>query len=238
MTNQLSRRMLLAASAMLPWVGHGACAKSPVRIATIGSGRVGSALGTAWAKAGHDVMFSSRHPDNLKDLVTQAGPRARAGTVEQAVKFADVVLLAVPYGAMPELAREHGAALAKKDLVFDSNNPFPDRDGEVANAVIEKGAGRYVAGLLPGARIVRTFNAIPAARMGQGSPREDGRKTGMPLAGDDPAAIALAEVLIRELGYEPVLVGNLEFGKHLRPREPLAGEHTADEIRAIAATLK
>jgi len=233
-----SRRTALMTATAAAFIPTILSAKTSVKIATLGSGRVGSAIGTAWAKAGHQVMFSSRNPDNLKDLVAQAGPNAKAGTVADAVKFADVVLLAVPYKAMPDLAKEHGAALAKKDLVFDANNPFPDRDGEVANAVIAKGAGLYVAELLPGAKIVRAFNAIGAARMGQGSPREDGKKTGMPIAGNDPKAIALAEDLIRELGYEPVLVGNLEFGKHLRPREPLAGERTADEIKAIAATLK
>ena len=78
---------------------------APLKMATIGSGRIGSALGTLWVKAGHQVMFSSRHPEDLKKLVESLGPLARAGTPAEAIAFADVVLLAVPFGAMPQIAR-------------------------------------------------------------------------------------------------------------------------------------
>jgi len=91
------------------------------------------------------------------------------------------------------------------------------------------------AELLPGARLVRAFNAIGAARMGSAY-REPGR-VGMPIAGDDAEAIAIASRLIRDVGYEPVLIGGLAMGKYLMPGTPLSGERTADEIRKIAATL-
>ena len=91
--------------------------------------------------------------------------------------------------------------------------------------------------LLPGARIVRAFNAISAARMGAAHEQKSER-VGMPIAGDDASAIELASRLIREIGYEPVLIGGLAMGKHLMPGTPLAGERTPDQVRQIAATLK
>ena len=208
----------------------------PLKIATIGSGRIGGTLGALWVKRGHPVMFSSRHPEQLKEMVDGLGPLAHAGTVEEAIAFADVVLLAVPYRAMPQIGKNYGAALAKKALVLDATNPIPRRDGEIADWALKKGAGAASAELLPGVRIVRAFNAIGYARLpeiaeGQGAP------VGMPMAGDDASAIALASTLVREVGLEPVVIGPLEMGKHLVPRMPLGGMHTPEEIRQIAATL-
>ena len=90
--------------------------------------------------------------------------------------------------------------------------------------------------LLPGARIVRAFNAVPAARMG--TAHEGPGRIGMPIAGDDKEAIEVASRLIREIGYEPVLVGGVAMGKYLMPGTPLAGEHSPEEVRKIAASLK
>jgi len=127
------------------------------------------------------------------------------------------------------------AELLKRKIVIDTCNPFVSRDGEIATWAREKGAGLASAELLPGARIVRTFNAISAARMGEAH-QEPGR-IGMPIASDDADAIAVTSPLIRDIGYEPVVVGGLAMGKHLMPGTPLAGEHTPEEVRKIAATL-
>ena len=205
-----------------------------IRIGIVGSGNVGSALGRVWAKAGHEVMFSSRDIDHDKQLAAQIGARARAGTPQQAASFGDVVVMSVPYRALPELGKSLGSVLKGK-IVIDTCNPFPGRDGNIANWAREKGPGLASAELLPGARIVRAFNAIGAARMG--TAHETPGRIGMPIAGDDQDAIALASRLIRDIGYEPVLIGGLERGKHLMPGTPLAGERTADEIRQIAAKL-
>ena len=89
--------------------------------------------------------------------------------------------------------------------------------------------------MLPGARIVRAFNAIGAARMGVA--HEDPGHIGMPIASDDEQAVEVASHLIRDIGYEPVLIGGLEMGKYLMPGTPLSGEHTPEEIRNIVATL-
>jgi predicted dinucleotide-binding enzyme len=206
-----------------------------VKIGIIGSGHVGSALGRVWAKAGNEVMFSSRHLDDDKKLAAAIGANARAGTPQEAASFGQVLLFAVPYSAFPELIESLGSSYKGK-VVINASNPFPQRDGEIANQARAQGAGLFDAQLLPGARIVRAFNAVGAARMA--SAHEDPGKIGMPIAGDDKKAIEVASRLVREAGFEPVVVGGLDMGKYLMPGTPLAGEHTPAELRTIAATLK
>jgi predicted dinucleotide-binding enzyme len=212
---------------------------APLKIATIGAGREGGTLGTLFAKQGRPVMFSSRHPEQLKDLVAGAGPTAQGGTVEQAIAFADVVLLVVPYTAVEQIGKDYGKALAAKQLVIDVSNPIARRDGEAIVSWVKEqgGAGLATAKLLPGAHLVRAFNAIHFAQLPEDAHRA-GEPVGVPIAGDDPNAIALATKLIKEIGFEPVLVGGLAMGKYLVPGTPLAGEHTPAEIRQIVATLK
>ena len=211
-----------------------AAADEKMKIGMIGSGNVGSALGSVWVKAGHEVMFSSRTLENDKSLAARLGQNARAGTPQQAASFGEVLVFSVPYRALPELGKSLANEIKGK-IVIDACNPFPSRDGDVANWAREKGAGLASAELLPGARIVRAFNAVGAARMGSAH-REPGR-VGMPIAGDDQDAIETASRLIREIGYEPVLIGGLEKGRFLTPGTPLAGERSPEEIRRIAQTL-
>jgi 8-hydroxy-5-deazaflavin:NADPH oxidoreductase len=211
---------------------------SSIKIATIGAGREGGALGTLFAKRGHPVLFSSRHPEQLKDLVAGAGPTARAGTVAEAVAFGEVIILAVPYTAVEQIGRDFGSALAAKPLIIDVSNPIPGRDGQdfVNRIASEGGPGLVTAKLLRGARIVRGFNAIHYASLEKIANRP-GEPVGIPIAGDDAKAIDLASRLIREVGFEPVLIGGLAKGKYLVPGTALAGEHTPAELRRIAATL-
>jgi 8-hydroxy-5-deazaflavin:NADPH oxidoreductase len=205
-----------------------------MKVGMIGSGNVGSALGSALAKAGYEVMFSSRTLENDKALAAKLGANTRAGTPQEAAAFGEVLVFSVPYRALPELGKSLASGIKGK-VVIDACNPYPNRDGDIANWAREKGAGLASAELLPGARVVRAFNAVGAARMGDAH-REPGR-FGMPIAGDDKAAIDIASQLIRDIGYEPVLVGGLEKGKHLIPGTALAGERTPDEVRKIAKTL-
>jgi predicted dinucleotide-binding enzyme len=211
-----------------------AASDGKAKIGVIGSGNVGAALGRVWANAGHQVMFSSRNLDHDKQLAAGIGANAHAGTPSEATAFGEVLLFAVPYGALPELGKTLAGSIKGK-VVIDACNPFPQRDGEIATRAREKGAGYVSAELLPGARIVRAFNAVGAARMGQA--HEEPGHTGMPIAGDDKAAVEVASRLIREIGFEPVLVGGLDKGKYLMPGTPLAGEHSPEEIRKIAASL-
>ena len=147
-----------------------------------------------------------------------------------------MLLISVPYRALPDVGKDLGTLVNGK-VVIDTCNPIPSRDGDIATWAREKGAGLASAELLPGARIVRAFNAIGYARMGAAH-EEKGERIGMPIASDDAKAVELASRLIREIGYEPVLIGGLPMGKHLMPGTPLAGERTPDQVRQVAATLK
>lgn len=234
MTIQLSRRTAIALGFAFSFSAHAGAA--PMRIGTIGAGRMGSALGALFVKAGHEVMFSSRNPDELKEMVAGLGTNARAGTVAEAIAFGEVVFLLVPYGAMPDLAKTHGATLAKKPLVLDVSNPILPRDGAVGEKARAEGPGTFLAGLMPGAKLVRAFNALNYAALDEFSKRSD--KVGVPIAGDDRQALEIASTLIRNVGFEPVIVGSLAFGRHLLPGQPLGGPHAPDELRKIAAGLK
>lgn len=210
-------------------------ANGKIKIGTVGSGRVGAALGGAWVKAGHEVMFSSLDLEHDKKLAASLGPNARAGTGREAAAFGEVLLVSVPYGALPSVGKELGDLLKGK-IVIDTCNPFASRDGEIANWAREKGAGLASAELLPGARIVRTFNAVSYSQMAVA--REKSERMAMPMASDDAEAVAVASRLVRDVGYEPVLIGPLAMGKHLMPGTPLAGEHKPEDLRRIVATLK
>jgi predicted dinucleotide-binding enzyme len=231
------REFLIAAMLVLVGATPVRGANTSITIGIIGGGHVAGNLARAWTKAGYKVMVSSRHPDKLKDVVQELGSNASAGSVKEAVAFGDVVLLAVPYSALPGIAKEHGAELATKKLVLDATNPIPQRDGDIAVKAKEKGVGEFTASLFPGAPIVRAFNGFAAERFSKGG-MKGGERMGVPIAGDDLVAISLATDLVRATGYEPVLVGPTSFGNHLVPFGPLAGEHTPEEIRKIAATLK
>jgi 8-hydroxy-5-deazaflavin:NADPH oxidoreductase len=227
-------------AAALPFAARaqGNAPGAKLKIATIGAGREGGALGTRFAKEGFPVMFSSRNPDSLKDLVAAAGPNAKAGTVAEAVAFGDVILLVVPYTAVEQIGKDFGPALAAKQLVLDVSNPIPRRDGEefVKKVNDAGGAGLVTAKMLPGAHLVRGFNAIGSGGLEKNAHRS-GEPLGVPIAGDDAKALELASKLIREIGFEPVVVGGLAKGKYLVPGTPLGGEHTPDELRKAAATL-
>jgi predicted dinucleotide-binding enzyme len=223
-------------SLMLQRVGRAAA--TPEKIAFIGGGRMAAAIGPLFVKSGHEVMFSSRHPEELKSLADGLGPRAHAGTVADAVKFGDVVVLTVPYTAMPDLAKDHGKALAAKPLLIDVSNPVANRDGDIGAVAREQGAGLYLMSLMPGARIVRAFNAMNFAKLPEYATRKGEAKVAAPMVGDDPKAVALAQKLVREVGFEPVMIGGLAMSRHTAPREPLADDHTVEEARKIIAGLK
>jgi len=229
------RFLVLAGTAVVATVlPFSARTAEKMKIGIIGSGDVGSAIGAVWVQAGHEVMFSSRHIEHDRSLAARLGAGARAGTPREAAAFGDVVMVAVPYHALPDVG-ETVADLIEGKVVIDTCNPFPGRDGEIAERAREQGAGLASAELLPGARLVRAFNAIGAERMG--SAHQEPGRVGMPIAGDDTQALEVASRLIREIGYEPVVVGGLAMGKHLMPGTALAGEQSAEEIRRIAAGL-
>lgn len=213
--------LLGAAAALLPRLGvtpARADTPNPMKIGVIGSGRLGGAVGSLFVKAGHSVMFSSRHPEELKALVDQLGARASAGTVAEAAAYGDVILLAVPYRALPEVGRDNAAALKGK-VVLDACNPIAARDGDIVKEANANGVGETSAKYLPGARLVRAFNSFGAATFTREANRA-GEKIGVPLASDDAGALKLAETLVREAGFEPVSVP-LTRGREFAPPAPL-----------------
>ena len=234
---QASRRLALGLLGVMPVFARTAfAAAAPAKIGMVGAGRMGTPIGTLLAKAGHEVMFSSRHPENLKPLIDGAGSKARAGTVADAVAFGDVIILTLPYSALPDLAKEHGKALAAKRLVIDVGNPYPQRDGEPATIARDVGPGPYVTSLMPGIKLVRAFNAINWQKLPEFAARSV--KVAAPICGDDKAVVALAEALIREIGFEPVMIGPCKtMSKFAMPGSPLDAEHTVEDAKKIVASL-
>lgn len=190
----------------------GAPAKGkPLKIGIIGSGRQGGTLGELWAKAGHEILFSSRHPEELKDLVARVGPKAKAGTPAEAATFGDVVLISVPYAALPQVGKDYARELKGK-IVLDTCNPVARRDGPMAEEALAKGTGVASAAFLPGARLVRAFNAINFKVLASEAHRQ-GEKVGIPIAADDKEALSVASRLVVDAGYDPVVVGGLARAK-------------------------
>jgi 8-hydroxy-5-deazaflavin:NADPH oxidoreductase len=180
---------------------------APLKIGIIGAGHIGGTLAKLWVQAGHEVMVSSRHPEQMQELARSLGPKARAGTPREAAVFGEVVLISVPYGALPQVGRDLKNELSGK-IVLDTGNPYPSRDGDMALAARRKGTGAASAEFLPGVRLVRAFNAINSGDLA-GEAHRKGEPYAIPLAGDDAAALAVAQRLVREAGFEPVVVGPL-----------------------------
>ena len=202
----------------------------PMKIGVVGSGRIGSTLGALWVKAGHEVMFSDRDAEQAKRVAADLGPRARTGTPREAATFGDAVLIAVPYGALPAVSKEIGAELKGK-VVIDPNNPVPSRDGELGAQAREKGAAISTAAILPGARLVRSFNAWGYSTMAREANRPAPRMA-LPVAADDPAALKLGLQLVSDAGFDPVPAGSLAASKAFDLGSPVSGRIlTADEMR-------
>lgn len=182
-----------------------------IPIATIGAGHIGSTIGGLWVKDGHKVFFSSRHPEELKDLVANLGPLAQAGTVEQALAFSDVVMITVPYGALPQIGRDYAAELKGK-IVLDTCNAVSARDGAIADEVEANGIGVTSQKYLPGTRLVRAFNTMSYMVFAKEANRPD-PKLAVPIAGDDAEAVQVAAGLVRNAGFDPVVVGKLADAK-------------------------
>jgi 8-hydroxy-5-deazaflavin:NADPH oxidoreductase len=183
------------------------------KIGIVGSGHIGGTLGVLFAKAGYEVLFSSRHPDTLKDLVKTAGPKAGAGTIAEAIAFGDVIVLSLPLKAIPELDAAIKKGMQGK-IVIDTSNPYPERDGVTAVEARKDpgGMGVFVARLLPGARIIRAFNTVYFADLRK-TVNKNGEKIGIPIAGDDPEGLKAAADLVWHAGLDPVVVGGLSTSK-------------------------
>jgi 8-hydroxy-5-deazaflavin:NADPH oxidoreductase len=212
------------AEAPVPKTAH------PMKIGIIGAGEIGSALARHWGAAGHQLMISSRHPEELQSLAKEIGPNVTVGTPREAAAFGEVVMLAVPYGATPQVGRDYATELKGK-IVLDAGNPYPSRDGEMAVRDRQRGTGVASAEYLPGTRLVRAFNAINSGPLGRDAFRKPER-LGIPLAASDPEAMKVAAQLVNDAGFDPVPVGDLSRAREFDYGTPVyVRGMTAAELR-------
>jgi predicted dinucleotide-binding enzyme len=197
----------------------------PTRIGVIGSGNIGGTIGGLWVKKGHSVFFSSRHPEELKDMIAKLGSLAKAGTVEEAVAFGDVLFIAVPYGAIPQIGKDYSAKMKGK-VMLDACNAVSTRDGAVADEVEQNGIGVTTQKYFPGVRIVRAFNTMSYMVFAREANRPD-PKLAIPIAGDDPQAMQIAAALVRDAGFDPVTVGTLADARRFQRGQPGYGQQVS-----------
>src|SRR3954447_333619 len=174
-----------------------------MRIAVIGSGHIGGALPRRLAALGHDVtVANSRGPESLTELAAQTG--ASAAPVPDAVAGADVVMLAVPLRAVPELDGDFAGR-----LVVDANNYYPGRDGTIEAIETGTPSSLWVASTLRGgARVVKAFNTMNwRTLLDGGRPAGDPDRLAIPVAGDEEQAKAAVSGLVDSLGFDPVDAG-------------------------------
>ncbi len=197
---------------------------------------IGSTVGRLWARAGHQVQFASRHPEELQPLVEEIGANASLADVGSAAGAADVVLLSVPLKAVPELARQIGDALAGK-IVLDTGNAYEQRDGQIAReaGAHPRGSAAWAAAKFPRSRWVKAFNTVYFKTLQSGAHRQ-GDRLGIPLASDDSDALETAAGLVRDAGFDPVPIGGLERGREFEPgTKPYNTGMSGAELRKMFA---
>ncbi len=191
-------------------------------IGIIGSGNIGSTVARLAIGAGDDVVLSnSRGPATLTDLVVDLGPRARAGTREDAVSASELVLVSIPIRAYPTLS---GVSFAGK-IVMDTGNYYPARDGEIRE-LAERATtdSEYLAGFLPGASVVKVFNNIYFAHLlNLARPTGADDRSALPIAGDDESSKQRVVEFLDAIGYSAVDVGSLADGWRQQPGTPVYG---------------
>ena len=193
-----------------------------MKIGIIGSGNIGSALTRLLRGRGHDVMVSnSRGPQSLNGLTEETG--AKASTVENTARNSDLVFLAVPVAAVPDLP----ADAFRDKVIVDADNYYPERDGnitEIADRSLT--SSRWTAVHFPGARVVKAFNNIYAENLANdGRPAGANDRVGLPVAGDDAAAKRIVMTVVEELGFDPVDAGTLDESWRQQPDTPVYGTH-------------
>lgn len=202
------------------------------QLAVIGAGWLGGTVASAWVKSGYKVMLSSRHPDELKPMADKLGANAVVGTPKQAAHFGQVVLIAVPYNAIPQVANDYADALAGK-VVLDATNSWGAGDSKIAQQAAREGDGVVNARYFKKSRFVRAFSAVDATVIKAASQNRR-QPAGVPLASNDDGAMAIAAKLVKAAGCEPVIVGNLQAGRRFEHgHKGFRANTTADKLRQI-----
>ena len=208
-----------------------------MKIAILGSGRIGAVAARLFVAAGHEIAIAnSRGPESLRELVTELGPKAHAMTITDAARFGDVVLLAVPWHMEEALP---AAEVLRGKVVMDAMNPYNPAGGffDLGDAT----SSEIVLRRMPDARLVKAFNTIYyehlATRGRKDVPLED--RHAIYIAGDDAEAKEIVAGLIREIGFAPVDTGSLREGGRLQePDSAIYNEtYSAREAAKIIASL-
>ncbi len=185
-----------------------------MKIAVIGTGNIGSGLGKLWAKKGHKVMFGSRDPAKARETAAKIGPNASAGSVAEAAKFGEVVLLSVPYHAAMDSLKACGKLDGK--VLLDCTNPLnSDMSGLVVGHT--SSAAEEIAKAAKGAKVVKGLNTIFAQINQSENPDFKGQVPSVFYCGDDKAAKEKVAQLIKDAGYEPVDSGPLKSARYIEP---------------------
>jgi predicted dinucleotide-binding enzyme len=203
-----------------------------MKIGLIGAGNIGGTLAKLFARAGHDVAVSnSRGPDTLRELEAELGERGRAVTAVQAADFGDVVVVSVPFGRYLEVPAQ---GLSGK-VVIDTNNYYPERDGDFAELDEDRTtSSELLQAHLGDARVVKAFNAIYFVKLREeGRPAGTADRLGIPISGDDADAKRMVAELIDQIGFDAVDAGDLGTGGRLhQPGTSVYGQPlTATQIR-------
>ena len=180
-----------------------------MRIAILGAGNVGGGLAAAAVRAGHDVVISASKPENAQTSAAATGAAAAASNAD-AVRGADVVVLAVPHGAVADIVAELGDAL-NGTVVVDATNPLNDTYTDLVT--IGTSTAEQLQARLPGTSVVKAFNTLFASR--HAAPAEDGTPLDAYIAGDDAAAKNTVAELATSLGYRAVDAGGLRMARSL-----------------------
>ena len=209
-----------------------------MKIGILGAGNIGATAARLFIAAGHEVAISnSRGPESLKELARELGSRAQAMTIDDAARFGDVVLLAVPWRA-PE-ALPHPDLLRDK-IVIDAMNPYRPDGGfyDLGNST----SSEEVLKRIPGARLVKAFNTIYYVHLA-GRGRKDlptDERHAIYVAGDDAEAKQVISRLIEEIGFAAIDTGSLrEGGRMQQPDSPIYNQtYNGREAREFLARLK
>ena len=201
--NVLRALLLCAAAFSAPL----SAADAPMKIGIVGTGNIGGALATHWAKAGHELVISSRHPEELQDLAKSLGPKVRVGT--PARRQSSATSSCCPCRTRQRLTsaaiwRASGRARSCSTRAI----PIRSATARWPQDARKRGTGVTSKEFLPGVRLVRAFNAISESNLKNDGNRKDGRWA-IPLASDDAEALKVAERLVRDAGFDPVVVGGL-----------------------------
>ena len=187
-----------------------------MRVGILGSGLMGAKLGSIFARAGHEVVFSyARSEQKLQRLARDAGPNARAGTPCDAARDADALLLAVHWSRVDDVLHQVGD-LAGRVIVTCS---LPMNEDNTALVVAHTSSGaEELARMAPAARVVCAFNTVPSEVLfGVYAGRRRKTRPSLVYCGDDRKAKAVAVELIRDVGFEPVDAGPLRMARYTEP---------------------